>query len=70
MENPFKKILIKEDLPGLIKDKVMDDIDLIKLTIDLSELYLVGIPQVFSSFSDKPNKDLKEDNNSKDSNNE
>ncbi|MDN3708763.1 hypothetical protein QW060_20185 [Myroides ceti] len=70
MENPFKKILIKEDLPGLIKDKVMDDIDLIKLTIDLSELYLVGIPQVFSSFSDKPNKDLKEDNNSKDNNNE
>lgn len=70
MENPFKKILIKEDLPGLIKDKVMDDIDLIKLTIDLSELYLVGIPQVFSSLSDKPNKDIIEDNNLKDSNNE
>ncbi|MDN3710144.1 hypothetical protein QW060_25030 [Myroides ceti] len=47
MENPFKKILIKEDLPGLIKDKVMDVIDLIKLTNrligTLSGWYSTGI---------------------------
>ena len=33
MENPFKTILANEKLPETIKQKVMDDVALIKLSI-------------------------------------
>ena len=50
MDNPFKKILYQEDLPEALKDKVMSDISLIKLSIDMADLFAVKYPNVVGSF--------------------
>ncbi|WP_166961447.1 hypothetical protein [Yeosuana marina] len=44
MENPFKKVLHNEKLPEVIKKKVMSDIDLIKLTLDFTDLFAIKYP--------------------------
>ena len=44
MENPFKKILHSEELPEVLKKKVLDDISMIKLTIDIADLFVVKYP--------------------------
>lgn len=44
MKNPFKKILGNERLPESLKQKVLNDIALIKLTIDLADLMAVKYP--------------------------
>ncbi len=61
MENPFKKILHQEELPKVLKDKVMNDISLIKLSIDVADLFAVKYPNTIESLlktskkSDEPN---------------
>ncbi|MBS9774785.1 MAG: hypothetical protein KGV59_06495 [Tenacibaculum sp.] len=45
MENPFKKILHNEELPEPLKKKVMDDINLIKFSIDIADLFVVKYPR-------------------------
>ncbi|MBB4119229.1 hypothetical protein GGR32_001525 [Mesonia hippocampi] len=42
--NPFKKILHDEKLPDTLKDKVMGDIELIKLSLDFTDLIAVKYP--------------------------
>ncbi|MCE7056100.1 hypothetical protein LZF95_15565 [Algoriphagus sp. AGSA1] len=49
MKNPFKDILEHEKLPELIKGRVMKDINLINLTIDLADLFLIKNPSVFKT---------------------
>ena len=49
MENPFKKILHQEELPKVLKEKVMNDISLIKLTIDMADLFAVKYPNTIES---------------------
>lgn len=44
MENPFKKILHNEELPQVLKKKVLDDVAMIKLSIDLADLFVVKYP--------------------------
>ena len=44
MENPFRKILQDEKLPEIIKDRVMDDVALVKLSLDLADLLAVKYP--------------------------
>lgn len=44
MENPFKKILHNEELPEVLKQKVLDDVAMIKLTIDMADLFVVKFP--------------------------
>ncbi|MCH3885853.1 hypothetical protein [Tenacibaculum aquimarinum] len=44
MENPFKKILHNEEVPQILKEKVLNDIGMIKLTIDLADLFVVKYP--------------------------
>ena len=44
MKNPFKKILRNEEVPKVLKEKVINDIDKIKLTIDLADLFMVKYP--------------------------
>lgn len=46
MENPFKQIIEDKKLPETIKGKVVNNINLIKLSIEISELFLVSIPDV------------------------
>lgn len=56
MENPFKKIIQEKELPDKIKGKVMDDVNLIRLSLDLSELFFVSIPEVALDFLDTEKK--------------
>lgn len=44
MENPFKKILHNEELPDVLKQKVLDDVAMIKLSIDMADLFVVKFP--------------------------
>lgn len=53
MENPFKKILLQEELPKMLKQKVIDDISLIKLTIDVADLFVIKSPGTIESFLKK-----------------
>ena len=48
--NPFKKLIQKKELPETMKDKVIDNINLVKLSLELSELFLVNIPDVMFNF--------------------
>lgn len=50
MENPFKKLLHNEELPKVLKEKVMNDISFIKLTIDMADLLAVKYPNTIESF--------------------
>lgn len=62
MDNPFKKLLNNEELPDLLKQKVLDDVAAIKLTIDIADLFVVKYPNVIgdillsSSSENKKNK--------------
>ena len=44
MYNPFKKILHNEELPEVLKKKVLKDVAMIKLSIDLADLFVVKYP--------------------------
>lgn len=44
MDNPFKKILHNEELPEVLKKKVLNDVAMIKLSIDMADLFLVKYP--------------------------
>lgn len=45
MDNPFKKILHQEELPEMLRKKVMNDISFIKLAIDMTDLLVVKYPE-------------------------
>jgi hypothetical protein len=45
MSNPFKEILEHYEVPEVLKQKVLNDINLIKLTIDVADLFLVKYPK-------------------------
>lgn len=59
MENPFKKIIHNEKLPDFIKSKVMDDIDIIKLTLEFADLFTIKYPDVINDIL-KNNKEDKD----------
>ncbi len=44
MDNPFKKLLYSEELPKVLRKKVLDDVGVIKLTIDIADLFVVKYP--------------------------
>ena len=50
MENPFKKLLHNEEVPELLKEKVMNDISFIKLSIDMADLFVIKYPNTIGSF--------------------
>ena len=52
MENPFKKILHQEELPEALKKKVMSDVAMIKLTIDVADLFVVKYPKTIEDILD------------------
>lgn len=58
MKNPFKEIIQEKELPTIIKDKVINDINLIKLSLELSELFFVSMPDIALDFfiTEKKNK--------------
>ena len=50
MENPFKKILHNEEVPKALREKVINDIALIKLSIDIADLFAVRYPSTIGEF--------------------
>lgn len=44
MENPFKNLIENQKVPEMLRDKIMDDIRLIKLSLDLADLVAVKYP--------------------------
>ena len=48
MENPFKKILHHEEVPKVLKEKVLNDIGKIKLALDVADLFVVKYPKTVS----------------------
>lgn len=44
LQNPFKNIISNEKLPEAIKDKVMSDVAVIKLTLDIVDLAMIKYP--------------------------
>ncbi|WP_240643118.1 hypothetical protein [Sinomicrobium pectinilyticum] len=59
VENPFKKIIHDEELPQSLRKKVMDDVALIKLSLDMADLITVKYPLTVNEIlkiKDKPYK--------------
>ncbi len=44
MDNPFKRIIHHHTVPEVLKKKVLSDIGMIKLTLDVADLFLVKYP--------------------------
>ena len=59
MENPFKKILHNEEVPKALRKKVINDISLIKLSIDMADLFVVKYPSTVGEFLDTEKKPIK-----------
>ena len=67
MENPFKDIARNKKVPEYIRKRVIDDIALIKLSIDLFDLAAVKYPDSIIDFvsalhANKPRKQKDKDN--------
>lgn len=60
MQNPFKNIVENQQVPELLREKVMGDIRMIKLSLDLADLVAVKYPSsiadLLSARSSKKNK--------------
>jgi len=67
MENPFKKILFNEEVPKVLKEKVINDISLIKLSINMADLFVVKYPNIVGEFliTEKKSIKNKKDNKNK-----
>ena len=49
MSNPFKKILNHYEVAEVLKQKVLNDINMITLTLDVADLFLVKYPNTIAS---------------------
>lgn len=58
MDNPFKKILQDEKLPEYLKGRVIDNVNLIQLSLEVSELFTVKLPKTLSTLLDDETNDL------------
>lgn len=59
MENPFKKLLHNEEVPKALREKVINDISLIKLSLDVADLFVVKYPNTIGQFLDTENDPIK-----------
>lgn len=59
MENPFKKILHNEEVPKVLREKVINDISLIKLSLDIADLFVIKYPNTVGEFLDTEKKPIK-----------
>jgi len=44
MDNPFKQILHNEELPQVLKKKVLNDVSMIKLSLEVADLFVIKYP--------------------------
>lgn len=64
MDNPFKQIIEHQQVPEVLREKVMDDIRLIKLSLDMADLVAIKYPSsildIFGSTTKKKDNDKKQ----------
>ena len=48
MENPFKEILHNEEVPKVLRKKLLNDIGKIKFAIDVADLFVVKYPNTIA----------------------
>ncbi|MFB9052267.1 hypothetical protein ACFFVB_04175 [Formosa undariae] len=60
MGNPFKKVINNEKLPDLIKKKVLDDINVIKLALDVADLIVIKFPDTIGDILKNKNQNKKQ----------
>ena len=65
MENPFKKLIHNEEVPKVLREKVINDISLIKLSLDVADLFVVKYPNTIGEFLDSEKKPIKNTNTKK-----
>lgn len=64
MENPFKNIIDNQQVPEMLRDKVMDDVRLIKLSLDLADLVAIKYPSsIIDILETTKNKNNQSENN-------
>ncbi len=64
MENPFKNIIDNHQVPEMLRDKVMGDIRLIKLSLDLADLVAIKYPSsIIDILETTKNKNNQSENN-------
>lgn len=56
MENPFKQIIHNEKLSDTLKQKVLDDIHLINLSLNMADLFTVKLPKTATELLDLSDK--------------
>lgn len=61
MDNPFKEILHHYEVPKVLKQKVLNDINMIKLTLDVADLFVVKYPNTIGDFFSENNTKEKRD---------
>ena len=74
MDNPFKKILHHEEVPKVLKEKVLNDVGKIQLTLDIADLFVVKYPNTIGdllnggrmSATEKDDNDTEDINTKKD----
>tara|TARA_R110001583_G_scaffold52821_1_gene163626 strand:+ start:5780 stop:5974 length:195 start_codon:yes stop_codon:yes gene_type:complete len=59
MENPFKKILHNEEVPKVLREKVINDISLIKLSLDIADLFVIKYPNTIGEILNAEKKPIK-----------
>ncbi len=50
MKNSFKKILTNHEVPKVLKNKILDDIGMIRLTFDIADIFLLKYPGTISDY--------------------
>jgi len=63
MENPFKQIIGNQAVPEVLRDKVMNDVRLIKLSLDMADLVSVKYPSSIMDLLGAPTKKNRKKNN-------
>ncbi len=52
IENPFSNILTNEKVPEILREKVINDIAFVKLSLDVADLFVIKYPSVVREFVD------------------
>lgn len=50
MKNSFKKILTNHKVPKVLKNKIFDDISMIRHTFEIADLFLMKYPSTLSNY--------------------
>ena len=61
MNNPFKKILFHQEVPFALRQKMLNDINLIKLLMDMTDLFLIKYPNTLYGILNTNQKKKKDD---------